>query len=115
MENFCYSRSINLSEEGKSLSAVTSFEAATSVFNIADGRKSFSITTTSRSIPEGSEEVVDKMNELLALRSQIDIELHVKRSLKRVFRKEIENNGYNLEGFDPFKSELLSELRRCRI
>ena len=83
MENFSFSRSINLSEERKSLLAATSFEATTSVFNIADGRKSFSITTTSRLIPEGSEEVVDKMKELLEHRSQIDKELHVKKNLRK--------------------------------
>ena len=40
MENFSFSPPINLFEEGKSLLAVTSFEATNSVFNITDKNNS---------------------------------------------------------------------------
>ena len=33
---------------------------------------------------------------------------------KRGTRKEIENSGYNLAGFDHFKNEFFSELKRVK-
>ena len=42
MQNFLFNRSINLSEEGKSLLAVRSFESTTSVFDITDENNSIS-------------------------------------------------------------------------
>ena len=52
-------------------------------------------------------------------RSQNDIELHVEE-IARCTRIEIGNSGYNLAGFDQFKSEILAKLRRikkntCRV
>ena len=79
MEAFPFNPPINLSEEADWLLAVTSFEATNSVFSKSD-ENSFSKTTTVHWIPEGSEEIVDK---LLELRSQEDIELHVKEVEKR--------------------------------
>ena len=38
------------------------------------------------------------------------IELHVREVKKRGTRIEIENSGYDLAGFDHFKSEILAEL-----
>ena len=54
------------------------------------------------------------LNKLLDLRSQNDIELHVQEVWKRGTRKEIENRGYKLAGFDLFKSEILAGLRRVK-
>ena len=48
----------------------------------------------------------------MELRSENDIELYVKDVEKRGARMEIENSGYKLAGFDPFKSEILAETRR---
>ena len=44
METFLLEPPVNLAEEGKWLPAVTSFEAADSVFFICDEKNSFSIT-----------------------------------------------------------------------
>ena len=93
---------------------MTSFETTNSVFVIADENDSFSTTRTARPIPEGSEEIVDEINELLELICQNDIQLHVKEAEKRGTRIEIENSCYNLAGFDHFKTEILAEVRRVK-
>ena len=72
----------------------------------------FSISTPSYWTAEGGEELLNKLNELLELRSQNDNELHVKEVENWGTRIEIENRGYILAGFDIFKSELLAELKR---
>ena len=48
---------------------------------------------------------------ILELRFENSIELHVKEVKKRGTRKETENSGYKLAGFDHFKSEVLTELK----
>ena len=82
-------------EEGTWLLAATSFETTNIVFNLTDENNSFSILALgycriANFLPEG---VIDKLNELLQLRSQNDIEFHVKRSGNRGTRIEIENSG----------------------
>ena len=52
-------------------------------------------------------EFVDKLNGLLQLRSQYDIELHVKEVKKRSTRTETENSGLILAGFKHLRSEIL--------
>ena len=85
METFSFNRPMNVSTEGKWLLAVTSSEATNSVFNIIDENVSFSTGTPGywrvpNKIPNGN---IDKLKELLELRSQNDIELHVKDVGKR--------------------------------
>ena len=91
---------------------MTSFEATNFLFNVTDENKSFSNTTPSFWTPEDGEEVINNLNELLELRSENHIELHVKKFEKRGTRIEIENSVYNLAGFVHFKSEILAELKR---
>ena len=55
--------------------------------------------------PKEVKNLITKMNELLELRSEHDVELHVKEVEERGTRIEIENSGYNLAAFDHFKSE----------
>ena len=55
---------------------------------------------------------MNNLSKLLVLRSENDIELDVKEVQKKGSRIEIGNSGYNLAGFDHFKSEILSELKR---
>ena len=55
MECFSFNSRKNLFEEVKWLLAMTNFETTNSVFNETDEKKSFSITTASCWIPEGSE------------------------------------------------------------
>ena len=63
--------------------AVTSFEATTSVFNINDENKQFSITTRGHWNSGDGKETINKLNLVLELRSEKDIELHVKDFEKR--------------------------------
>ena len=58
------------------------------------------------------EEIISKLNKFLELKAENRIDLHYKDVEKRGTRKERENSGYNLAGFDHFKSELLSELKK---
>ena len=57
---------------------------------------------------------MNRLPKLLDLRSQNDIELHVKEVEKRGNRIETEKSGYNLAAFDQFKSEILAELKRVK-
>ena len=66
-----------LVEEGTFLLAVTSFEATHSFF-IADENNTFSITSPSHWFPPCSVGTVKRLNKLLQVRSQNDIELLVK-------------------------------------
>ena len=54
-----------------------------SVSFITDENNSFSITTPSHWFPEGSEETIDKVNEILELRSQRIIEIPVEQTRKK--------------------------------
>ena len=83
VETFSVSPPINLSEEGKWLIAVTSFEAMNSVFNITKENNSFSITTPSHCNSKSAEKTIEELNKLLELRSENDIEIHVEQIRKK--------------------------------
>ena len=110
-QTFSFNPPINLSKEGKRLLTVTGFEARNSVFNMIDENNSFSISTPGHWNSEDGEEFDNKLNEILELRSEYDIELHVKVE-KRGTRTEKGNSGCILAGFDHFKSEILPEMKR---
>ena len=117
METFSFNLPINLCEEGKWLWAVTSFEATKSVSNITDENNSFS---TGRPgywmIPNYLlHGIIDQLKNLLDLRSQNGIELHVKEFEQRSNRIEKENKGYSLADFDHCKSELLAHLGESKL
>ena len=112
METFSFSPPINLVEDAKWLLAVTFFEATNSIFNITDENSSFLISTTGQWSPEGSGGIIDNLDKMLELRSQNDIELHVKEFEKRGTRTEKENGYSTLAVFDLFKSEILARLKR---
>ena len=82
MQNFSFPPPIKLVEE-KWLLAVTSFETANSVFILTDKNKSFSISTPGHWNSEDGKELNNKLNELLELRSETDIKLHVEEVRKR--------------------------------
>ena len=73
-DTFPFSPPINLSEEEKRLIAVTYFEAINSAFKITDENNSFSFTTPSHSSSSGSAETINKLQKLLELRCQNDID-----------------------------------------
>ena len=114
IETVSFNPPTNLAKEGKWLLAVISFETTNSVFNVTDENKSFSITTLGHWNSEGGEELINKLNILLELRSENDIELFVKQVEKGGIRIEQENSGYNLAGFDYFKGERLAEFKRSK-
>ena len=60
METSSFLQVLNLLEEGKWLLAVASFETTNSVFDKTPENKILSFSTTSRWVPDGSEEIVDQ-------------------------------------------------------
>ena len=95
MQTFSFHPPINLIEEGKRLLPVTSFEATNSVFSVTNENNSFSKIIPGRwripnYLPEGTIDV-------LKLRSQNDIELHVEEvKKKRDNQIIIGDKGYKL-------------------
>ena len=109
-EVFSFSLPINPFQESNGLIAVTNYETSKSVLILTGENISFSTTTPSHWTSEDSKEIFNKLKEMLELRSQNGIDLHVKEVEKRRNGKEIENGSYNVEGFDQFKSETIAEL-----
>ena len=93
---------------------MTSFEATNSVFKITDEIKSFSIGKPGRWKSEDGEQHINKLKNILEPKSGNDIELHVKENEEKGIRIEMENSGCILAGFEHFKSEILSELKRAK-
>ena len=114
METFSLSTPKKLVEEGKWLLGVTSFETTNSVFNITNENISFSNSIPGHWNSEYGEEFINKLNKLLQLRSENEIELHVKEVKKSVTPIIIENSGYNSAGFDHIRNEMLTELKRVK-
>ena len=83
----------NLSEEGKRLLAVTSFEATMYVFIITDNNSSFSSSAPRQWYPEGGAELFDRLFNLSEHISKNDKELLNKEVEKRGTRIEMENSG----------------------
>ena len=110
-ETFSFIFPKNLSEEEKLILALTAFEATISVFILTDENISFSVSSPRYWTPKVGEEITIKWNDPLELRSQNDNDSHVKEVEKRSTQLEIENSGYNSASFDPFKSEILADLR----
>ena len=116
METFSFSPPTNLVEEGKLLLAASYFEATNYVFNITDENNSFSIRTLGYwRIPNYLlDRIIDRLKEILELRSQNDTKLHFKEFQKRGNRVKGENRGYSLAYFDHFKSEILAEEKKVK-
>ena len=70
-------------------------EATNSVFKVTDENSSFTFSTPGHWNSVDGEELINKMNKLLKLRSENDIELYVKELGKNGTRIEIENTGFN--------------------
>ena len=83
METFSFNPPINLSEEETWLLAATFFEATNSVPNITNEKNSFPVSTPGHWNSEDGEELINKLNYLLELRSENDIELQVKEVAKK--------------------------------
>ena len=108
---YSFNPSINLVEEGKWLIAVSSFECTNSVFNITNENNSFSIIIPGHYESESAQKTIDELNNLLELRSQNGIELHVEQVRKKGL---ILIKDYSLSSLDMFKDEILEELKNAR-
>ena len=87
LNNFSYCPPSNLTEQGKRLFAMTSFEATNAVFNTTDENNTFSFSTPGQWYPKGGGEIFGKLFEKLGLRSENDFELHVKEMEKKMHPK----------------------------
>ena len=115
METFSFSPPMNLVEEGKWLLAVSSLEATNSVFNITIENNNISFSIPGRwRFPNYLEHgFIDKLRNLLKLRSQNDIKLHVGQVKKRGNQIKIRDKEYKLSDLDTSKKEILEELKRA--
>ena len=102
---------MNLVEEGKWLIAITSFEATNSVFNIINENNSFALSTPRYRASRSGAEFIHKLQKFLELRSQNNIELHVKEVKTRGKQIKTGDKGYRLSDFDTQKNEILEELK----
>ena len=82
-QTFSFNPPINLLEEGKWLLAVSLFECTNSVFNITNENNSFSIIIPGHYETESDQKTIDEQNNLLELRFQNGIELHVEQVRKK--------------------------------
>ena len=110
-QTFLFSPPINLIEEDKWLLAVSSFECTNSVFNITNENNSFSIIVPGHYETESDQKTIDELNNLLELRSQNGIELHVEQVRKKGL---ILINDYSLSSLGIFKDEILEELKNVK-
>ena len=83
MQIFPFNLPITSFDEGKWLLAVSSFEAANSVFNITNKNNSFSINIAGHWESVSSEKAIGEPKKLLELRSQNKIELHTEQVRKK--------------------------------
>ena len=113
MQTFSFNSRINLSEEGKWLLAVASFETTSSVFKITDENNSFSITTPGHWQTKSAEKTIDELNKNLELRSEKGIELHVKEVGKRGNQTKVGDYNYKLSELDS-KKKILEELKTVK-
>ena len=111
MQTFSFNPPINLIEEGKWLMAVSSFECTNSVFNVTNENNSFSIIIPGHYQNESAQKTIDELNNLLELRSQNGIELHVEQVRKKGL---ILINDYSLSSLGMFKNEILEELKNVK-
>ena len=109
MEIFSFSPPTNLYDERRWLLAVASFEATVSVFKRPDENNSFSISTPGHWSCRGGAETIYKLQNLLELRAQNDIELHVKKVKKTGNRIKVGDNDNNLSDLDTHKNDIIEE------
>ena len=112
MQTFSFNPPINLFEEGKWLLGVSSLECTNSVFNITNENNSFSIIVPGHYETESAQKTIDELNNLLELRSQNGIELHVEQVRKKGL---ILINDYSLSSLGMFKDEILEDLKNAKF
>ena len=111
MQTFSFNPPINLVEEGKWLSGVSSFECTNSVFNITNENNSFSLIIPGYYQNKSDEKTINDLKKLLELKS---LELHVDEVRKRGKKIKIGDNEIKLSDFDNQKHEILEELKNAK-
>ena len=101
---FSFNPPINLVEEGKWLIGVSLFDCTNSVFNITNENNSFSIVMPGHWQNNLEEQIVDRLNKALELRS---LESHVEIVRIQGNKIKIGDNEYKLSDFDTQKDEIL--------
>ena len=89
------------------------FDCTNSVFNITDGNNSFALSILGRwRVPNYLEDgVILKLIELVDLREQDDIKLHVEEFRKRGNHIKIVNKEYKLSDLGIQKNEIIEDLK----
>ena len=105
-QTFSFNTPINLSEEGIWLLAINFFEAVNSVFTVNIQDISFSITKPSYWSSRGVAETFLKLQNLLELRSENNINLNVEEIRKRGNQIKIGDKEYKLSDPDSHKNEI---------
>ena len=90
--------------------AVTSFEAMNSVFNKTDENNSFSISTPGNRSSRDGAETIHKLQKLLELRSENDIENYVEEVIKRGNQRKTGDKEYKLSDVDTRKNEIVENI-----
>ena len=111
-QTFSFNPPINLLEEGRWLLGVSSFECTNSVLNITNENNSFSIIVPGHYETESAEKTINELNNLLELRSQNGIELHVEQVRKKGL---ILINDYSLSSLGMFQHEILEDLKKAKF
>ena len=88
------------------------FECTISVFNITNENNSFSIIILGHYETESAQKTIDEQNNLLEIRSQNGIELHVEQVRKKGL---ISMNDYSLSSLGMFKDEILGDLKNAKF
>ena len=110
-QTFSFNPPKKLIEEGKWLLRVTSLDCTISVPNINGENNSFSINIPGHCNSKSAEKTIDKLNGLLKLKSQNNIDLHVQEVRKRGHQIKIGDKEYKLSDFETQKNEILEELK----
>ena len=113
LQSFSFSSPINLIEEGKWLLGVPACECTNSVFNITNENNNFSISIPGRwRIPNSLEDgVIEKLKNLLKVKSQKDIELQVREVRKTGDKMKVQSNEYSFSDFDTTRKKIHEELK----
>ena len=93
---------------------VSSLECTCSVFNITIENNSFSIIIPGHWESNLAKTTVYKLNKLLCLKSQNNIDLHVQAVKKRGHQIKIGDKEYNLSDFGAYKEEILEGLKHAK-
>ena len=92
---------------------MTTFEATKTVFITTDENNTFPVFTPGHWFTRGGAETSNKLQKLLQLRSQNDLQLHV-NEVKKKGNKKMGDNEYKLSDLDTHENEEFEDLRNAQ-